>query len=436
MGNQSLNLNKKNINDEIKNDNISTAKKINQKRKKELLDFLLSNTTIIEELEKNEEKQISNTNLILPFSSKFDNHTISSHFILISNDIIIVPTKHLYKINQTSLSLSFPQIEKEIDYDIFNFIIDNENDSNNKKYTFIKVLNKDFLYEKYFEIPDDTIDIESSEKFFINLNNEEESLGINIPKDKNINQNRYYSWSPIYIKKNEKLFLIGIIDYDDEKFIIFNKKQLIDIKNKKENIELKYKLYHIKKLDFNKQEINDNEMNFIFHYDYINLEYLDLQNQNLSNKGIKALYNMSLSKLKYLNLSGGCVSDDGLKYLNPLWNLDELILLKMNKLSDNFFLSLEKNNFIRSIKIVKCDKAKLLFGRIKRNFINFEFPNLISVKIIDNTMNIHFSLKNLFLSESICSKLKELDISNSGMNDNGMLRLAKNISALKEIKLY
>ena len=50
-------------------------------------------------------------------------------------------------------------------------------------------------------------------------------------------------------------------------------------------------------------------------------------------------------------------------------------------------------------------------------------------------MNIHFSLKNLFLSESICSKLKELDISNSGMNDNGMLRLAKNISALKEIKL-
>ena len=246
MGNQSLNLNKKNINDEIKNDNISTAKKINHKRKKELLDFLLSNTTIIEELEKNEEKQISNTNLILPFSSKFDNHTISSHFILISYDIIIVPTKHLYKINQTSLSLSFPQIEKEIDYDIFNFIIDNENDSNNKKYTFIKVLNKDFLYEKYFEIPDDTIDIESSEKFFINLNNEEESLGINIPKDKNINQNRYYSWTPIYIKKNEKLFLIGIIDYDDEKFIIFNKKQLIDIKNKKENIELKYKLYHIK----------------------------------------------------------------------------------------------------------------------------------------------------------------------------------------------
>ena len=73
-------------------------------------------------------------------------------------------------------------------------------------------------------------------------------------------------------------------------------------------------------------------MNFIFHYDYINLEYLDLQNQNLSNKGIKALYNMSLSKLKYLNLSGGCVSDDGLKYLNPLWNLDELIFLKMNKL--------------------------------------------------------------------------------------------------------
>ena len=38
---------------------------------------------------------------------------------------------------------------------------------------------------------------------------------------------------------------------------------------------------------------------------------------------------MSLSKLKYLNLSGGCVSDDGLKYLNPLWNLDELIL-KLN----------------------------------------------------------------------------------------------------------
>ena len=40
----------------------------------------------------------------------------------------------------------------------------------------------------------------------------------------------------------------------------------------------------------------------------------------------------------------------------------------------------------------------------------------------------------MFQLDKICPKIKILDLSNSGLNDNGMLRLRKNISVLKNIE--
>ena len=40
----------------------------------------------------------------------------------------------------------------------------------------------------------------------------------------------------------------------------------------------------------------------------------------------------------------------------------------------------------------------------------------------------------MFQLEKICPKIKILDLSNSGLNDNGMLRLRKNIYVLKNIE--
>ena len=86
-------------------------------------------------------------------------------------------------------------------------------------------------------------------------------------------------------------------------------------------------------------------MYFIFQYDYVNLEYLDLKKKNLTNKGLKALQNKSLKNVKYLDISNNNITDEGLKYLNELNGLNELILLNMNKLSDDYFLSLQSNDF-------------------------------------------------------------------------------------------
>jgi len=43
-----------------------------------------------------------------------------------------------------------------------------ENDNYNDNYSIIKILNKNFTFEKYYEIPDNTFDIDSFEKFHIN----------------------------------------------------------------------------------------------------------------------------------------------------------------------------------------------------------------------------------------------------------------------------
>ena len=184
-------------------------------------------------------------------------------------------------------------------------------------------------------------------------------------------------------------------------------------------------------LDFNKTNINDNEMHFIFQYDYINLEYLNLQNNNINNKGIRALQNNSLVNIKYLNLSNNHITDEGLKYLNELKNINELVLLNMDKLSDDYFLYLQTNYFVNKMKNFTCDKNKLTLKSINDNYNDFNLTNLVSIKIIDDSTKIHLTLRKLFGLDKICSKIKTLDLSNSGLTDNGMLHLTKNISILK-----
>ena len=297
MGNKSLNLHEeKKENNNIEEEIIyikTILINITPKRKQELVDFLLSNITTVEELQKSEESIIKNEKKFFPFVSwlNYYKDIVNSHFILISNDIIIVPTKHIYQDNKASFSLSFTQVENSIYFDIFHIIVENDNYKNN--FSIIKILNKDFNFENYFEIPDNTIDIESNEKFYINEKDEEESLRININKTEMCNKYNIFQYSPIYIKKDGKLFLVGITNENNE-FYIFGKDELFDIKKIIENIKFKYKLYHIKKLDFNNININDDEMHFIFQYDYINLEYLDLQNKNITNKDLKAIQNKSL----------------------------------------------------------------------------------------------------------------------------------------------
>ena len=237
MGNKSSNI----FGEEKNNNKIEEIidikkifKKINPNRKQELNDFLLSNVTTVEELQKDKELSIKNEKKFYPFVSRFNygKDIIYSRFILISNDIIIVPTNHIYQDNKTSYNLSFTQIENSINYDIFNLVVENDNN-----FSVIKILNKGFNFEKYFVIPNDTIDIESSEKFYINEKEEEKSLGININiKQSEIKDKKIISFSsPIYIKKDDKLFLIGIINENDDLYI-FSKDELLDIKKKIENI--------------------------------------------------------------------------------------------------------------------------------------------------------------------------------------------------------
>ena len=207
-------------------------------------------------------------------------------------------------------------------------------------------------------------------------------------------------------------------------YYIFNKSELMDIKKKLNIIDMKYKFCQIEKLDFRKYLINDNEINFIFQYNFINLTYLNLENNKITTEGMIGFQNKYLDKLKYLNLSKNNIKDEGLTYLNYLNNLEELILLKMN-LSDNFFLYLEENSFINSIKIIESDKSKIVLKSISENFNTFKLPNLTSLKFVNNKFHIHLNLKILFSCNNICCLLKELDLSNSGLIDNGMLRIKK-----------
>ena len=426
-------INKIQIKEKTKEETLDIIKNIHPNRKTELLNFLLSKVEQDSNLRKFNIQKASNKTPFLPFISRFDSFNkegINSNCILISNDIIIIQTKDIYNEKERkAISISFPNVKEDIIFSKNNFIVENKS-----QFTLMKVLEPSFLFEKYFEIPDDTLDIDSSEKYFINEKKEEESLGINITNQEDINIDiNYYPGSPIYIKKENKIFLVGIIINKTE-LCIFNRNDLLDIRTKIESIEFKLKLYQIKKLDFSKEIINDEEMYFIFDYDYINLEYLNLENKNLTDKGIRALLNNSLENIKFLNISNNPITDEGLIYLKYLSNLNELLLLNMDKLSDDYFAFLQVNSFIDEIKSFKCDKKRLTLNYVNINYNNFSLPNLTSLKMISPKMEIQKNLKELILLDNIISRIIELDLSNTDLIDNGMLRLSKNIQFFKKIE--
>ena len=401
-------------------------------RKNELYDILFSSVPK-EYLKKNTTSYIfEEINPILPLIGGYENLNSknSSNIIFLSNDIIILLTKNIYDIKLKKytqfIGISDKQLElgndNEINFD--NFII--ENDENKNIISIIKLINEEFIFNDYFEI-NSNLEILSEEKFIIE-NKKEISIGIKISNNNKITN--YNPGTPIIIKKNNKKYLIGIINIENY-YHIFNKKELIDIENKLNIINNNF--YQIEKLDFMNKNINDKEMNFIFQYNFNNLIFLNLENNKISNKGLIYLQNKSLRKLEYLNLSNNKINDEGLKYLNELSNLNELIILNMN-LSDNYFLILEENSFINKIYIIECDKSKLIIKKITENFKGFKLPNLTYLKfercgyIIDNYLKILFSCNN------ICSVLKYLDLSNTDLSDNGMLRLKNNLSKIKNIQ--
>ena len=191
-----------NIENEIKSSSIKSLSKENNIKKKELdvkrnqenlIGFILSRVVMNDDFIKNKENLILNDFPVISFEAK----EIKVNCILISNDIMLVPTKYIKneKPNE-DIYLWFPQIHRNILSSIYDLIIENDNFQN--IFSVIKVLDKKFLFEKYFKIPDDSLNISTYETFIINNKREEES--IDITKNK-ISQN-YLPNTPIYIKKD------------------------------------------------------------------------------------------------------------------------------------------------------------------------------------------------------------------------------------------
>ena len=192
--------------------------------------------------------------------------------------------------------------------------------------------------------------------YYINIENLDKVEGIfyNCKKLKDLNLSVANDINNKILKRNKELLLI-----------------LLDNENNKEDTELYLKFNQIKKLDFQNKKINTFDMANIFQNAFKNLEYLNLENNGINNDGLKFLQNKSLINIKYLNLSNNPITDDGLTYLNYLSNLNELILLNMYKLSDDYFSFLQSNSFINKINILKCDKKKLTLKFVNSNYKNF-----------------------------------------------------------------
>ena len=405
------------------------------KRNKDLLLFCLYNVNNNYDIKNVIEIKNIETNIpFLSFISQYDYSDINSNFILVSNDILLILTKNIYDDEGiTTNSLYFPQINEKIEYNANNFIVENNEENN---YSLIKVLNNNFYFGKHFKIPDENLerlDINRREKYLINEDNMEESLGINIDYRKYDKIKKFNPGSPIYIKKTNQLFLIGIINERYELYL-FNNEELIDIRSKINNIELKFKFYQIRKLTFN-QKINASEMNFIFQYDFINLEYLNLENNDLTSECLKMLQNKALKNIKYLNLSNNSIDDKGLTYLNYLSNLNELVLLNMPNLSDDYFSFLQTNSFIDNINNLHCDKNKLALKYIHSNYNKFFLPNLNCLKcIFSYKTDIQKEVNILYTLDNICPKIIYLDLSKASLTEEGLSIFTKNISLFKKIK--
>ena len=241
--------------------------------------------------------------------------------------------------------------------------------------------------------------------------------------------------TPIFIKKNNKRYLVGIVNKTN--YHIFNQGEITFIKNSL--IKNEFEFYEIEGLNFMNKNIKEIELNSIFINNFYNLKYLNIENNNISNIGIRFLDKNSFEFLEFLNLSNNNIDDKGLQYLKNLSNLKELIILKM-KLSDECFVVLGKFRFYSKINIIECDKKKLIIEVIYENFKNFKLQNLTSIKFIVKGANIEFNiyinyyLKFLFSLNNICLSLKTLDLSDIFLDDNGLSILKLNIYKLKNIE--
>ena len=206
-------------------------------------------------------------------------------------------TRSIYNINkryETYIKIeSLQYVFKAINF--YNYII--ENDGNTNEISIIKIINEELPFNDFCEI-NPNLNISSEEKYIINENNEI-SIGIKISKENN--KTIYNPGTPIIIKKENKKYLIGIIDMENN-YYIFSKKELLDIKTKIDIIEMKDKFTQIEKLDFTNKEFNNNDIIYIFQYNFNKLEYLNLEKNNITNEGLTALQNISLEQLKYLDL--------------------------------------------------------------------------------------------------------------------------------------
>ena len=163
---------------------------------------------------------------------------INSNLALISKDILIVLTNKIYnEINGYSLIFEIKDLNIKLDFEnknaieINNYII--ENDENQNIISIIKLIKEEIPFNQFFEI-DSKIDSLSEEQYIIEEKTEEVNIGVSISNE----VTSYKPGSPIFIKKNNKLYLIGIVNSENY-YYIFNKKELENIKEKSEIIEMK-----------------------------------------------------------------------------------------------------------------------------------------------------------------------------------------------------
>ena len=436
-------MNSNNENDPNKSINIlNQIKKINpyihNKREKELYDCLVSNApyrSIIKKTKIN--SSLKSSTSILTLISLFEpNIECVSNLIIISSDTFMVLTKCIFndKKNEYAKILTLPDLNKEFKLykyfesgiDIFNYII--ENDEEKSMISLIKLINEELPFDTSINI-DIKINTNYDEKYI--LDHKEDKL-IGLSKIEILEISNYTPGTPVIIKNEDILYLVGIVDIDKH-YHIFNREELEDIKKYIYRTDMKYKQCQIEKINLMNKSIFNNDLLYVFQYNFINLKYLNLENNNLNKDGLIVLRSKTLRKLEYLNISHNKITDEGLEYLDELYNLKQLILIDMN-LSNNYFLVLEKNFSVNKIQVIECDKEKLKLSKISENFNDFKLKNLAYLQFVNCFYKIQYYLKILFSLDNICSVLKELDLSNNKLTDNGMLRIYKNISKLKRIE--
>lgn len=202
--------------------------KISEKRKKELNEFLLSNIPKSSNIQKNQFSIITKNIPVLPIITSFkEKKEISSNSFFISNNTIILLSSYFNDKNNKehfSTYIKFPEIKKSYqilkncDIDIERFIIENNIITN--KISIIKFINEEFLFDTFIEI-NVNLNISSQEKFILD-NSKEESIGIK--NNEILSFDNFNPGSPIVVKKNNKIYLVGIID--EENIIVIFKRKL------------------------------------------------------------------------------------------------------------------------------------------------------------------------------------------------------------------